>query len=105
MTVLLAGFFGVMTLLATGKLSGIKWRWLPIAGARTYPLYLLHQVSGRELIGYLAPRGVDPWVLVGSLTAGMLVLSYLVHKIVEKPLSRYLVRRLAPDASKPRQSA
>lgn len=93
--VLLGGFFGIMALIATGKLSGIQWRWLPIAGALTYPLYLLHQVIGWEFISYFAPRGVDPWVLLGSLIAGMLVLSYLVHKMVEKPLSRYLKRRLA----------
>ncbi|MYV72061.1 acyltransferase family protein [Streptomyces sp. SID2131] len=93
-TAVLAVFFGIMALIATGKLSGIKWKWLPIAGALTYPLYLLHQIIGWEVIGYFAPRGVDPWVLVGSLTAGMLVFSYLVHKIVEKPLSRYLKRGL-----------
>ncbi|MCX5391849.1 acyltransferase [Streptomyces sp. NPDC006482] len=93
--VILASFFVVMSLIATGKLSRIQWKWLPIAGALTYPVYLLHQVIGWEFISYYAPRGVDPWVLVGTLTAGSLVLAYLVHKLVEKPVSRYLKRNLA----------
>ncbi|MFD3535571.1 acyltransferase family protein [Streptomyces sp. NPDC058664] len=92
--VLLAVCFGLMALIATGKLSGIRWKWLPIAGALTYPLYLLHQVIGYEFIAHYGER-VDPWTLVGVLIAAMLVLSYLVHRIIEKPLSRYLKRKLA----------
>ncbi|MFF7812627.1 acyltransferase family protein [Streptomyces sp. NPDC007945] len=91
----IAVIFGVMALVATGKLSGAQWRWLPVAGALTYPLYLLHEFIGWEVFGHFSPRGVHPWVLVGATTAGMLVLSYLVHKAVETPLSRYLKRRLA----------
>ncbi|MFF8277697.1 acyltransferase family protein [Streptomyces lateritius] len=93
-TVLLAAFFGVMTLAATGKLSGIQWKWLPIAGALTYPLYLLHQVIGWELFTLFSPH-VSPWPLVTSVFAGMLVLSYGVHRVVERPLSRCLKRNLA----------
>ncbi|MFJ6578938.1 acyltransferase family protein [Streptomyces sp. NPDC004290] len=94
--VLLAAFFGVMALIATGRLSRVQWRWLPVLGALTYPLYLLHQVIGWELIGYLAPRElVSPWALVGLLVLGMLLLSYLVNKLVEQPLSAYLKRGLA----------
>ncbi|MFF0472675.1 acyltransferase family protein [Streptomyces sp. NPDC004284] len=92
--VLLAAFFGVMALIATDKLSGIQWKWLPIAGALTYPLYLLHQAIGYEFFGHFESR-VSPWVLVTSVILGMLVLSYLVHRLVEKPLSRYLKRHLA----------
>ncbi|MER7535543.1 hypothetical protein ABTX77_12245 [Streptomyces sp. NPDC097704] len=48
------------------------------------------------VIGYFAPRElVSPWGLVGVLVLGMLVLSYLVNKIVEKPLGDYLKRGLA----------
>ncbi|MFH8258024.1 acyltransferase family protein [Streptomyces roseolus] len=93
--VVIAVIFGVMALIATGKLSGAQWRWLPVAGALTYPLYLLHEFIGWEVFGHFSPRGVHPWVLVGATTAGMLVLSYLVHKLVETPLSGHLKRRLA----------
>ncbi|MET8971043.1 acyltransferase family protein [Streptomyces hydrogenans] len=90
----LAVVFGLMALIATGKLSGVQWRWLPVAGALTYPLYLLHEFIGWEIFGHFSARGVQPWVLVGATTAGMLVLSYLVHRLVENPLSGYLKRRL-----------
>ncbi|MGW4702924.1 acyltransferase family protein [Streptomyces sp. NPDC004285] len=94
--VLLAVFFGVMALIATGRLNRVQWRWLPVLGALTYPLYLLHQVIGWELISFFAPRElVSPWALVGLLVLGMLVLSYLVNKLVETPLSSYLKRGLA----------
>ncbi|MFF8411113.1 acyltransferase family protein [Streptomyces omiyaensis] len=92
---ILAVIFGLMSLIATGKLSGVQWKWLPVAGALTYPLYLLHEFIGWEIIGHFAPRGIDPWVLVGATTVGMLVLSYLVYKLVETPLSRYLKSRLS----------
>ncbi|MFE0426852.1 acyltransferase family protein [Streptomyces sp. NPDC058953] len=94
-TAVMATFFGLMALIATRRLSWIKWRWLPVAGALTYPLYLLHQVIGWELIHYFGGRGVGPWVLVGSVTAGMLVVSYLVARFVETPVSRLLKRKLA----------
>ncbi|MFE5618268.1 acyltransferase family protein [Streptomyces sp. NPDC056470] len=95
--VLLAVFFGLMALVATGKLSGMQWKWLPIAGALTYPLYLLHEFIGWEFFKYFseaAPQ-ISPWTLVTAVFLGMLVLSYLVHRLVEKPLSRYLKRNLA----------
>ncbi|MFF9339172.1 MULTISPECIES: acyltransferase family protein [unclassified Streptomyces] len=91
----LAVIFGLMALIATGKLSGVQWRWLPVAGALTYPLYLLHEFIGWEVFGHFSARGVHPWVLVGATTAGMLVLSYLVYRLVEAPLSGCLKRRLS----------
>ncbi|MFE1266596.1 acyltransferase family protein [Streptomyces sp. NPDC058757] len=94
----LAVIFGLMALIATGKLSGVQWRWLPVAGALTYPLYLLHEFIGWEVFGHFSARGVHPWVLVGATTAGMLVLSYLVYRLVETPLSGYLKRRLSQGA-------
>ncbi|SEC98793.1 Peptidoglycan/LPS O-acetylase OafA/YrhL, contains acyltransferase and SGNH-hydrolase domains [Streptomyces sp. TLI_105] len=94
--VLIAAFFGVMALIATGKLSRIQWKWLPVAGALTYPVYLLHEVIGWEFFSYFAPRElVSPWTLLGLVLLGVLVLSYLVNKLVEKPLSAYLKRHLA----------
>ncbi|MFC9792221.1 acyltransferase family protein [Streptomyces sp. NPDC057695] len=91
--VVLAAFFGLMALVATGRLSGIRWRWLPVAGALTYPLYLLHEVIGWELFARFGAE-VSPWVLLTAVLLGMLVLSYLVHRLVEQPLGRSLRRHL-----------
>ncbi|MET7616817.1 hypothetical protein [Streptomyces sp. NPDC005408] len=71
----------------------MTWRWLPYAGAATYPLYLLHQNIGWELIRVLEPR-VPAYALVGLLVGVMLLTAYLVHRLVERPLARPLRRRL-----------
>ncbi|MFG2182614.1 acyltransferase family protein [Streptomyces abikoensis] len=90
---IVAACFGVMALLATGKLSWIKWRWLPTAGALTYPLYLLHENIGREIFHVLGSR-VPAYALVGGVIVVMLVASWLVHRLVERPVGRWLKRGL-----------
>jgi peptidoglycan/LPS O-acetylase OafA/YrhL len=42
--------FAVMALVALRLLDRVQWRWLTVAGALTYPLYLMHQVIGFSLI-------------------------------------------------------
>jgi peptidoglycan/LPS O-acetylase OafA/YrhL len=84
-----------MAAIALGWLSWIRWRWLTTAGVLTYPFYLLHQKIGWTLIHGVrdfAPRYVIlPAVLVIMLTA-----AWLLHRLVEKPLARYLRNKLAP---------
>ncbi|MBD0741024.1 acyltransferase [Streptomyces sp. CBMA152] len=91
---IIAACFGLMALVATGKLSGITWRWLPYAGALTYPLYLLHEVIGRELFSSLSPR-VPAYALLCSVIVTMLCAAWLVHRYVERPLGRRLKQGLA----------
>ncbi|MEU9992597.1 acyltransferase [Streptomyces sp. NPDC048045] len=92
--VILAAFFGVMTLVATTNLSWISWRWLTGAGALTYPVYLLHQDIGREVFSLWLPRPPSG-VLVVLVAAAMLTLAWLVHRYVERPLGRRLKQGLA----------
>ncbi|MEU2157255.1 acyltransferase [Streptomyces sp. NPDC019396] len=92
--------FALMGLVATGKLSWMNWRWLAYAGAATYPLYLLHQNIGWEIIGVLEPH-VPAYPLIGMLVGGMLLLAYLVHRLVEKPLARSLKRGLKHALAEP----
>ncbi|MCD0482076.1 acyltransferase [Streptacidiphilus sp. ASG 303] len=87
--VLLACFFGLMLLVATGRLSWISWRWLPTAGVITYPLYLLHENIGWEAIGLFQDR-VPARVLLAVLVPGMLLAAWLVHRFVERPAARRL---------------
>ncbi|MFF4230787.1 acyltransferase family protein [Streptomyces sp. NPDC001820] len=90
----LAVCFAVMALVATGKLGWMKWRWLPYAGAVTYPLYLLHQGIGWELIRAVGDR-LPPYTVLALVTGGMLVASWLVHLLIERPVTRLLRRRLS----------
>lgn len=92
--VIVAACFGVMALIACGKLSGITWRWLPYAGSLTYPLYLLHENIGREMFSLLEDR-VPVHVLIASVTLAVLIAAWLVHRFVERPVGRLLKQGLA----------
>ncbi len=84
----------VMAVVALGWVSRIQWRWLTVAGALTYPLYLLHETIGWTAIRLLRP-GAQPWAVVAEVTAGMLVLAWLVHRLVERQAAPLLRRGIA----------
>ncbi|MEV4612697.1 acyltransferase [Kitasatospora sp. NPDC049258] len=90
--VVMTMMYVLMLLIALGKLDRIQWRWLPIAGALSYPLYLVHQCIGVRLIQMFHAK-VGAFSLLAALTVGMLVAAWLVHRFVERPATR-LVRRL-----------
>ncbi|MGE7387020.1 acyltransferase family protein [Streptomyces sp. NPDC004126] len=81
--------FAVMAALALGTLDGIRWRWLRHAGAVTYPLYLIHMMVGLTVIHHFRDR-VAPVPLALATTAGMLVVAWVIHRFVERPLGRRL---------------
>ncbi|MEV7216065.1 acyltransferase [Kitasatospora cineracea] len=82
----------VMLAVALGWTARIQWRWLTVAGALTYPLYLLHEVIGWTVLRWLHGRGMGPWPAVGTVTAAMLAAAWLVHRLVERPLAPVLRR-------------
>ncbi|MET9361845.1 acyltransferase [Streptomyces sp. NPDC006632] len=102
--IILALFFAVMALVATGGLSWITWRWLPYAGALTYPLYLLHEDIGRKIIQGLEPH-LSPYAVLAFTIAVMLVASWLVHRAVERPLAKRIKRGLTQALSQVRAEA
>ncbi|OKK17726.1 acyltransferase [Streptomyces sp. CB00455] len=81
--------FLAMAAIALGALDGIQWRWLPHAGAVTYPLYLIHMMAGLTLIHHFR-RMVAPVPLVLGVTAGIVTLAWIIHRAIERPLSRVL---------------
>jgi len=86
-------YYAVMAVIAMGWTSRIQWRWLTTAGLLTYPFYLLHENIGWSLIhgtNDLAPR----WVIVTAVVLVMLSAAWLLHKLVEKPLAKWLKRML-----------
>ncbi|RPF40941.1 peptidoglycan/LPS O-acetylase OafA/YrhL [Streptomyces sp. Ag109_G2-6] len=86
-------FYLVMAAVALGLLDRINWRWLSVAGAMSYPLYLLHQQVGVTLMEHWA-GDVHPYVLILSMTGSMLLASWLVVRFVERPGSAALKRML-----------
>jgi peptidoglycan/LPS O-acetylase OafA/YrhL len=87
LAVSLTACFGLLALVALHRLDRVQWRWLVVAGALTYPMYLLHQSVG--LIVNAKVRGLMPAPLV-ALTAFAVVvlLSWLTWRLVEVPLGR-----------------
>jgi peptidoglycan/LPS O-acetylase OafA/YrhL len=86
-------FLLFMVAVALGFTDRIRWRWLVTAGALTYPLYLTHYLAGTTIINRLRDT-MDARLLVVSVIAGFLVLSWLVHRVVERPVARVLKRAL-----------
>ncbi|MFD9326558.1 acyltransferase family protein [Streptomyces sp. NPDC060065] len=82
-------FLLVMVGIALGMTDRIRWKWLVTAGTMTYPLYLMHYAAGTALINRLRDT-MDARLLVVAVIAGFLVLSYLVHRFVERPVARLL---------------
>ncbi|MFG2874312.1 acyltransferase family protein [Streptomyces sp. NPDC048337] len=81
--------FAVMAALALGALDRIRWRWLPHAGAVTYPLYLIHMMAGLTIIHHFRAK-VAPVPLALGVTACMVLLAWVIHRLVERPLGRVL---------------
>ncbi len=78
----------VATLTPVGS---VNWGWLTIAGALTYPLYLLHDVTGSWVISVL-PRAWPP-VLTLLLVVGLMCLAaYGVNRLIERPFGPRLRR-------------
>ncbi|MET7451099.1 acyltransferase [Streptomyces sp. NPDC005574] len=86
-------FLLVMVAVALGATDRVRWRWLVTAGSLTYPLYLIHYAAGTAVINRLRDT-LDARLLVAAVIAGFLVLSWLVHRFVERPVAGLLKRGL-----------
>ncbi|MFJ4921301.1 acyltransferase family protein [Streptomyces sp. NPDC088725] len=91
--VLYTVFLLLMAAIALGFADRIRWKWLATAGSLTYPFYLVHYSAGATAIHYLHDK-VDARLLVAGLIAAALVLSWLIHRFVERPLSGFLKKGL-----------
>jgi peptidoglycan/LPS O-acetylase OafA/YrhL len=97
-------FLLFMAAIALGATDHIRWKWLTTAGAMTYPFYLMHYAAGTTLINRFRDT-MDPRLLVVSVIAGFLVLSWLVHRLVERPVARLLKNGLDTSFARLRNSA
>lgn len=79
-------FFFVMYLVATKQTCFVgRNRWM-LAGALTYPLYLLHQNIGFIIFNFAFPS-INPHFIFWNTIFGLLGVAYIVHIQVEKKLS------------------
>lgn len=88
---IVTAYFTVMLLVATrrtGVLGGRRWL---VAGALTYPLYLIHQNVG-FMVFNLAYPAIDPHLLFWGTVVLMLGIAYAVHVLIERPGTPVLKR-------------
>ncbi|MFI6002847.1 acyltransferase family protein [Streptomyces sp. NPDC051366] len=85
----------LMGLIALGKLDWIQWRWLPVAGAISYPLYLVHQSLGVRVIWRWNEQW-GAWPTLLGVIAGAVLIAWLLYRLVERPLVPLLRRLIAP---------
>ncbi|MFI5657274.1 acyltransferase family protein [Streptomyces sp. NPDC051684] len=87
--------FAAVAAIALGWTSWAKWRWLTVAGALTYPFYLVHEHLGWVAIAALHRRiGLPSWATFGATVAVMLTLAWLLNRYVEKWATPLLRRSL-----------
>jgi peptidoglycan/LPS O-acetylase OafA/YrhL len=94
MAIVLAGFsaFALATH-ATQRASGRTARVLALAGALSYPLYLLHARLG-EIAVERAWTPASRWPLLAAMVVGVVLLAWLVNVAVEGPIWRRLRREV-----------
>ncbi|MFB7630380.1 acyltransferase family protein [Streptomyces sp. NPDC056149] len=92
----LTAFLALLALAGVGPLARCRSRWLVTAGALTYPFYLVHQSIGipvaKGLLQKVPGLGVLPSMAVAAAFA--LLLSAVIHRVVDGPLGRVMRRRL-----------
>ena len=90
---------GVVAAICLGSILAIIWATrierLPLRsstviaiGGVTYPLYLLHQQIGYDVLLWLRPAGHPP-ALVGAVMAAMGLLAWAIWRYVERPAQRW----------------
>ncbi|MFD5648271.1 acyltransferase family protein [Streptomyces sp. NPDC127039] len=80
--------FALVAAIALGWLSRADWRWLTVAGALTYPFYLVHEHLGWVVIEVLhQDLGVPSYATFLLTVAAMLVLAWLLNRYVENTLT------------------
>lgn len=91
---ILAVFYVVMLVVSlrwTGMIARFRW---PLAGALSYPLYLLHQNIGYIIFNHLYPV-INPHLLLWATTIFVIALAYAVHTLVERRLATRMKSILA----------
>jgi len=85
--------------IALGWLHWANWRWLTVAGALTYPFYLVHEHLGWVVIkAYHRTLHIPSYGTFLATVATMLLLAWLLNRFVENRLTP----RLRTALSKPR---
>ena len=86
--------FFLFMIFTSGRWIRPSWaKIFAVGGAVSYPLYLLHMGIGMSVINILYPY-MQPLVVLGVTIVGIVLLSWLVHQLGERPLANWLREQL-----------
>jgi peptidoglycan/LPS O-acetylase OafA/YrhL len=100
--------FGLVALVTLTPVARHSAAWMTLAGALTYPIYLVHENLGWWVIHLVRDR-VGPWGAVALATVVAFAAAFALHHLVEKPFGprlrtatlRMLERSTEPAAATP----
>lgn len=92
--------FAAVYACSVGPLARVDQPWLTLAGALTYPLYLVHGQFGFFVIENLSGH-VNSYVVLALATALSFLLAWLIHRCIEQPVHEPLRRRLRTALERP----
>jgi peptidoglycan/LPS O-acetylase OafA/YrhL len=81
--------FALVALVTLTPLARFNARWMGVAGALTYPIYLVHENLGWAIIRGLHAR-IGAWPAVGAATVAALMAAFALHYLVERPFGTRL---------------
>ena len=85
--------FAVFLMISLRMTSRLNSQKLIKLGVLTYPLYLIHQNIGFMMFHEFG-ESVNRYVLLGGLVLAMMLAAWLIHKLVEQPLGRWMNTKL-----------
>ena len=77
--------FALVALVTLTPLAGLSARWMTLAGALTYPLYLIHENLGWFVIAKTR-EAYGCWIAVAAAATICMLAALALHYLVEKPL-------------------
>ncbi|MCM3812367.1 acyltransferase [Streptomyces sp. DR7-3] len=87
--------YAAVTLIALGKLNWANWRWLTVAGALTYPFYLVHEHLGWVAVwAFHQKLGIPSYGTFALTVLVMLGLAWVLYRYVEQRLTPMIKRSL-----------
>ncbi|WPB92676.1 acyltransferase family protein [Streptomyces malaysiensis] len=87
--------YAAVTLIALSKLNWANWRWLTVAGALTYPFYLVHEHLGWVAVwAFHQKLGIPSYGTFALTVLVMLGLAWVLYRYVEQRLTPMIKRSL-----------
>lgn len=94
------GFAACVLLAVTGRLAFLRWSVLVFLGEISYPLYLVHQRIGTDILGFTYDHGFPRWSQTALALGLTLGLAMLIHRFIEVPGRAFLNKQLSSSRRK-----